>query len=92
MFPNVPTMTELGYKQELVSSWFGLFAPAGIPEEAKKVLVPALEKAINDPEVKVKIENRGYITEYKSPADLRKLIVNNEETVRAIAVKVGLAK
>ncbi|HUL20253.1 MAG TPA: tripartite tricarboxylate transporter substrate binding protein [Thermodesulfobacteriota bacterium] len=92
MFPNVPTITELGYKQELVSSWFGLFAPAGIPEEAKKVLVPALEKAINDPELKVKIENRGYITEYKSPADLRKLIASNEETVRTIAAKVGLAK
>ena len=92
MFPNVPIITELGYKQELVSSWFGLFAPAGIPEEAKKVQVPALEKAIKDPELNVKIENRGYITEYKSPDELRKLIVSNEETVRAIAVKVGLAK
>jgi len=92
MFPNVPTITDLGYKQELVSSWFALFAPAGIPEEAKKVLIPALEKAINDPELKVKIENRGYISDYKSPDDLRKLIVSNEETVRAIAIKVGLAK
>jgi tripartite-type tricarboxylate transporter receptor subunit TctC len=91
-FPNVPTITELGYKQELLSSWFGLFAPAGIPEEAKKVLIPALEKAIKDPELKVKIENRGYVTDYKSPTDLRKLIISDEEAVRAIAAKVGLAK
>jgi tripartite-type tricarboxylate transporter receptor subunit TctC len=91
-FPNVPTITDLGYKQELISSWFGLFAPAGIPEEAKKFLIPAIEKAVRAPELKSKMESRGYITEYKTPADLRKLMLSDEEMVRSIAAKVGLAK
>jgi tripartite-type tricarboxylate transporter receptor subunit TctC len=90
--PNVPTMKELGYKEDLFSSWFSLTAPAGIPEEAKKVLIPAIEKSINHPTVKTKIENRGYIVDYKSPAELRKIIANDYETIRALAVRLGLAK
>jgi tripartite-type tricarboxylate transporter receptor subunit TctC len=90
--PNVPTMKELGYKEDLFSSWFSLTAPAGIPEEAKKVLIPAIEKSINHPAVKTKIENRGYIVDYKSPAELRKIIADDYETIRALAVRLGLAK
>jgi tripartite-type tricarboxylate transporter receptor subunit TctC len=90
--PNVPTMKELGYKEDLFSSWFSLTAPAGIPEEAKKVLIPAIEKSINNPAVKTKIENRGYIVDYKSPAELRKIIANDYETIHALAVRLGLAK
>ena len=90
--PNVPTMKELGYQEDLFSSWFSLTAPAGIPEEAKKVLIPAIEKSINNPALKTKIENRGYIVDYKSPAELRKIIANDYETIRALAVRLGLAK
>ncbi len=91
-YPNIPTITDLGFKQELLSAWFGLFAPAGIPEEVKKVLIPSIEKAINTPELKAKIENRGYIPEYKSPSELKTLIINNYETARALAIKLGLGK
>jgi tripartite-type tricarboxylate transporter receptor subunit TctC len=92
LVPNVPTMKELGYKEDLFSSWFSLTAPAGIPEEAKKVLIPAIEKSINNPALKTKIENRGYIVDYKSPAELRNIIANDYETIRALAVRLGLAK
>ena len=92
LVPNVPTMKDLGYKEDLFSSWFSLTAPAGIPEEAKKVLIPAVEKSINHPELKSKIENRGYIVDYKSPAELRKIIESDYETIRALAAKLGLAK
>jgi tripartite-type tricarboxylate transporter receptor subunit TctC len=92
LFPNVPTMKELGYKEDLISSWFCLVAPAGLPEEARKVLIPAVEKSIKNPELKSKIESRGYIVDYKSPADLRKLIVSDYETIQALAAKLGLSK
>jgi tripartite-type tricarboxylate transporter receptor subunit TctC len=34
-FPNIPTITELGYKQELPASWFAMYGPVGMPEEVK---------------------------------------------------------
>jgi tripartite-type tricarboxylate transporter receptor subunit TctC len=92
-FPNIPTMTELGYKQDLLTAWMALFAPAGLPEEVKKVLVPAIEKAIKNPELKTKIEKMGgYLVDYKSPAELKKLVAEDYETANAIAKKIGLRK
>jgi tripartite-type tricarboxylate transporter receptor subunit TctC len=88
--PNLPTITELGYKRDLLSGWHAMFGPAGMPEDVKKVLVPAIEKAAKNPDGKAKIEKMGYVVEYKSPADLRKLIVDDYETANGIAVRLGL--
>jgi tripartite-type tricarboxylate transporter receptor subunit TctC len=92
-FPNVPTITELGYKQDLLSPWFALYAPIGMPEEVKKVLVPAVEKAIKSPELKAKMEKLGgYLVDYKSPAELKKLMGEDYEKALAVAIKAGLRK
>jgi len=90
--PDVPTITDLGYKRELLSGWHGMFGPAGLPEDVKRVLIPAVEKAVKNPETKAKIEKVGYAVEYKSPEEQRRLIINDYETAKAIAVKLGLSK
>lgn len=92
LYPKIPTMKELGYKEDMFSSWFSLTAPAGIPDEAKKTLIPAVEKAINEPVLKKKIEDRGYIVDYKSPAELAKIIEKDYQNIKALATKLGLAK
>jgi len=90
--PNLPTIVELGYKRDLLSGWHAMFGPAGMPDEVKKILIPAIEKAVKHPEGKSKIEKMGYVVEYKSPEELRKLIIDDYETAKAIAVKLGLSK
>ncbi len=47
--PDVPTLIEAGYKDMVLESWFGLFAPAGTPVETIKALNTATAKALNDP-------------------------------------------
>jgi tripartite-type tricarboxylate transporter receptor subunit TctC len=92
-FPNIPTLNELGFKQELPSPWFAMYAPAGIPEEVKKVLVPALKEAIHNPDVTAKISKiGGSVIDYKSPEELRKTTIEELETISAIAIKIGLRK
>ena len=88
--PEIPTLKELGYKRSLFATWFGLWAPAGIPEEARKVLVPAVEKAMKN--TKVRIENLGSICEYKSPAETKKLRDDEYKEAYEIALKIGLRK
>jgi len=90
--PNIPTLTELGYKQELNAGWFALYAPAGVPEEVKKALIPAFQRAVTNPEMKSKIGKMGFIVDYKSPAELNKIMIEDYEISVAIAIKIGLRK
>jgi tripartite-type tricarboxylate transporter receptor subunit TctC len=89
-YPSIPSPQELGYKQNLPASWFAFWAPAGIPDEAKKALVPAIEKAVNA--TKTRINQMGDICEYKSPEGLKKLRDDEYKQIYEIAVKIGLRK
>jgi len=88
--PQIPTLRELGYKQSIPATWFALWAPAGIPDDARKVLVPAVEKAVKA--TKPKIDALGSICEYKSPAETKKLRDDEYKQMYEIAVRIGLRK
>jgi tripartite-type tricarboxylate transporter receptor subunit TctC len=88
--PQIPTLKELGYKQGVPATWFAVWAPAGIPEEARKALVPAVEKAVKA--TKPRIDALGSICEYKSPAELKKLRDDEYKQMYEIAVRIGLRK
>jgi len=90
--PDIPTFRELGYKQNLPSSWFAFFAPAGIPDEAKKVLVPAIEKANKNPELMTKLQKLGFIPNYKSPTELKQILIEDYENAREVVKRMGLTK
>ncbi len=91
-YPNVPMITDVGYSQNLLSAWFGWFAPVGISEEAKKILIPAIEKTTRVPELVQKIEKLGLVVDYRSPEELKKTMMSDYETARSLAVKLGLSK
>jgi tripartite-type tricarboxylate transporter receptor subunit TctC len=86
------TLQEMGYKLGLPLTFFAFLAPAGIPEEAKKVLVPALEKAANNPEVVAKLRNMRIIPNYKPPEELRKIISEDYENARQVVKQMKLTK
>ncbi len=89
-YPDIPTITELGYKQPLYGGWFGMYAPAGVPEEVVKVLVPAVEKAVKS--TKPRIDALGSICEYRSPAEQRKMVEEQYKRAVEIAIKIGMRK
>jgi tripartite-type tricarboxylate transporter receptor subunit TctC len=91
-FSNVPVITELGYKQDLMIAWFALYAPSGIPENTKKVLVSAIEKAVNNRESKAKVEELGFIIDYKSPADLARFTMEDYERAKSLVTQMDLRK
>ncbi|MEW6665400.1 MAG: tripartite tricarboxylate transporter substrate binding protein [Thermodesulfobacteriota bacterium] len=91
-YEKIPTATELGCKQDLLSTWFAFYAPAGLPEDVKKSLVSAVQKTVTNPEFKAKAVKMGYVPEYKSPADLSKLVAADYGVAGAIAKKIGVKK
>ena len=90
--PGGLTLQEMGYKRGLPLTFFAFVAPAGIPEEAKKVLVPAIEKAANNPEVIAKLQNMRIIPNYKPPAELKQMINEDFENARQVVKQMGLTK
>jgi tripartite-type tricarboxylate transporter receptor subunit TctC len=59
LLPDLPTMAEQGFPAVEVQNWQGLVAPKGIPADLVKTLNTALNKALQDPEVKEKILSQG---------------------------------
>jgi tripartite-type tricarboxylate transporter receptor subunit TctC len=91
-FPDIPTLSELGYSEQLFGIWVGFFAPAGVPAEVIRALVPALERAIKSPAVSAKLKPLGMLMEYSPPEKLLVEIREEHARVQALAGKAGLLK
>jgi len=57
--PDTPTMIEAGFPDFQLSSWMGLFGPAGLPPEIRDRLAAALVKVGKLPETQTRIRNAG---------------------------------
>src|SRR5258706_11183114 len=66
-FADIPTLRELGYREELFGVWFSFLAPAGIPEGARKALVDAIEQAGKAPAVTARLAPLGIVPNYPGP-------------------------
>ncbi|MGZ9257800.1 MAG: Bug family tripartite tricarboxylate transporter substrate binding protein [Candidatus Binatia bacterium] len=91
-FPQIPTLAQLGYKQNLLGVWSAFFAPAGVPADVSKILIAALEKVIKDPTVTTRLGNLGMVADYESPDKLIAEIREEHRAVEQIAKKAGLIK
>ena len=91
-FPQIPTLTQLGYKQNLLGVWSAFFAPAGVSSEVSKTLISALEKVMKDPAVGSRLANLGMVADYEQPEKLIAEIREEHRAVEQIAKKAGLIK
>ena len=59
ILPDVPTMTELGYKAFEPYGWFGVFVPAATPKEIVTRLSDEISRMVKSPEGSARIEALG---------------------------------
>jgi tripartite-type tricarboxylate transporter receptor subunit TctC len=57
--PDVPTMIEAGVPGFEVSSWYGVFAPANVPQPVLAKLNTDLVKTLNLPEIRARMAEQG---------------------------------
>ena len=91
-FPDIPTLADLGYSEGLFGIWVAFFAPAGVPAEVTRTLVPALERAIRTPAIGAKLKPLGMVMDYAPPDKLLGEIRDEHRRVSEIAAKSGLIK
>lgn len=59
LLPDAPTSDEGGLPAFKTTTWTGLFAPRGTPDDIAKKLSAALENALSDPEVQKRLAGVG---------------------------------
>jgi tripartite-type tricarboxylate transporter receptor subunit TctC len=64
--PDIPTTTEGGLPGFQIEAWNGIVAPMGMPAETVKKIVDALDKALDDPATKKRLEDLGAIVPNKT--------------------------
>ncbi len=72
--PEVPTVSESGYKDFDVSTWYGVFAPAGTPATVVNVVNAEINKLLATPEMKAAIHAQGAEPEAMSAAQFNTLL------------------
>jgi tripartite-type tricarboxylate transporter receptor subunit TctC len=90
LLPDVPTTTEVGFKDSDYNFWVGLLAPAKTPQAIVERLHAEVEKAVRTPEVAEKLKGYGADPMLQTTAEFRQQIKDelaaNEKLVKAIGL------
>ena len=89
LYPNVPTMKELGVNLD-TGNWVGFVAPKGVSEEIIAKLDRAIDKALKSPEVVSSWREMGNVTTYLNYKDFAKWLVPHVAETRALVESLGL--
>jgi tripartite-type tricarboxylate transporter receptor subunit TctC len=92
VFPDVPTMSESGFKDFEVDSWYAMFVPANTPKPIIERLNKAALKVLAQPEVKEKLLSQGAEAVGDTPNQLaevvKKEIAKWKQVVKAAKIKI----
>jgi tripartite-type tricarboxylate transporter receptor subunit TctC len=90
-FPDLPTAEEAGLPGYVVTTWYGVFAPAGTPAAIVNRLHAELVKAMQTPDVRAKLEGIGADGSVsKSPAEFAALVRADTARYAKIVKDIGL--
>lgn len=91
--PDVPTLGELGHPAANLTSVFGIFAPAGVPQPVMDRLNAEINKALAQPDVRGKLVGSDNVPTGGSAADFARQIAaesaNNARIIDAAGIKAN---
>jgi tripartite-type tricarboxylate transporter receptor subunit TctC len=86
--PNVPTIAEQGVAGYVVSAWYGLVAPSGIPPDVLAKLSASLDQVRRMPDVRRRLEQMQSEPVEDTPAQFQAFIAAETERYAEIARRV----
>jgi tripartite-type tricarboxylate transporter receptor subunit TctC len=88
--PDIPSIAEQGMPEVVVSTWYGLFAPAGTPAGALEKIHAGLKSAFDDAQVRQRLANAGLESIWIDGVDFRKAIASDLAKWTKLARDTGL--
>lgn len=89
--PDVPTIAELGFPEYEITSWQGVFAPAGTPGDVVAKINGELVQMLRTPEVRERIAKEGADPVGSSPDEFAARIRSELDKWAKVAKTAGLA-
>jgi tripartite-type tricarboxylate transporter receptor subunit TctC len=88
--PDVPTVAESGHKGFDVSTWYGIFAPAGTPKDIVVRLNSEVNKLLDTPEMKNAIHAQGAEPQIMTPEKFSTLLKTDYQSMKDIVKQAGV--
>ena len=87
--PDVPTLTELGFKNLETGGWFGFFAHANTQPATIQALNRHLNAALRSPEVVAKLRGVGMEPATSTPEDFKRRLAADYERWGGVVKATG---
>ena len=87
---NVPTAKEAGFPQFDVSTWFGLFAKAGVPQEVQDKLNAAVREIMASPKMQEYLAARGATSSSMTTAEFKTFFDGEVDRWAQVIEKAGI--
>jgi len=88
--PDVPTTGEAGVKGADSPLWFGVWGPAGLPNDVVNKINADVRKALNDPQVKERLANGGNETMDMSPQEFARFVRSEIDIYQKVIKDAGI--
>jgi len=89
--PDVPTVAEQGLPSfDAANIWWGVAAPAGVSDEIVNLLNTKFNEAVNDPEIRQKIEADGGLILGGAPEEMTKTQKRDHDKLLPIIQDIGM--
>lgn len=78
--PDLPTMQESGFETFSVSSWFGVVAPKGTPDDVVNLLNKTIQAALDKPQVQKSLAELGAVPVKTTPEEFGTFLKDEVES------------
>jgi tripartite-type tricarboxylate transporter receptor subunit TctC len=92
LYPNIPSMAELGRPEVDVDLWFGIVAPLGTDPAIVRTLNAMFVKATNDPELTERFSQLGVEIASGSPDEFKKTLESDNARLGPFIKELTAAK
>jgi tripartite-type tricarboxylate transporter receptor subunit TctC len=88
--PNTPTFKEVGLEPVNRMAYYGVVGPKGLPKDIVDKVAAAVKKALEDPNVRKRIEDTGSLVVGNTPEQFAAQIAAELEVYKMVVSKQGL--
>ena len=88
--PDVPTVAEQGYPGFEMTQWYGLLAPASLPQAAAEKLAIAAAKAVKEPAALERLNTDAAIAVGGTPAEFARFITDEQKRWQPVIARAKI--